>query len=124
VLAPGDPGVLGWHRRGVVAVCAWDREMVKAWGWGIVAENRFFLDRLGVPQEPSGGGGYCLCHFTEATARAFQLLAVLLHELGHPHDRMTTRPKRRPCRGEPYADRYAERAAADLWERYLRAFQR
>jgi hypothetical protein len=122
VLAPGDPGTLGWHRRGIVAVCAWDRELVKAWHPAIAAENAFFLERLGVPEERTEEG-HSLCHFTEGTARAFQLLAVLLHELGHHHDRMTTRGKRRPCRGEPFADRYAERRAAAIWDRFIRVFE-
>ena len=62
-----------------------------------------------------------LCHFTETSARGYQLLSVLLHELGHHHDRLTTRSR---CvgRGEPYAERYAIEHTDLIWERYLRAF--
>ena len=64
------------------------------------------LDRLGVPIEPvfdspEGDEECCrpnlfsqVCRFTEASARGFQLMHMFLHELGHYHDRMTTRSKR------------------------------
>jgi hypothetical protein len=47
--------------------------------------------------------------WTENTARAYQLLYMFLHELGHHHDRMTTRSRRATARGEPYAESYANR---------------
>jgi hypothetical protein len=123
VLAPGSPELFGYHRRGIVAVCGWKRELVECWPPNVadLPENRFFLDLFRVPMEPADGD-CTFCHFTETTARAFQLLAVLLHELGHHHDRMTTRSRRRPGRGEPYADRYAIRETERLWERYLAEF--
>ena len=51
------------------------------------------------------GGGYD--SWTEGQARAFQLLHVFLHELGHHHDLITTRRQLRGGRGEAYAERYA-----------------
>jgi hypothetical protein len=60
--------------------------------------------------------------WTESQARACQLLHVLLHELGHHHDRMTNRSKTRAARGEPYAERYALRYEAGIWDAYLQEF--
>lgn len=122
VLAPGQSDCDGWHVPGVVAVCAWERELwreeVHA-GW--YDEHRDLLDRLEVPCEETGDG-YYLLRFTEASIRAYQLLHVLLHELGHHHDRMTTKSKRDACRGEGYAERYALEHEQQIWEKYLSVF--
>jgi hypothetical protein len=67
--------------------------------------------------------GEIVCHFTEATARAYQLLHVLLHEIGHHHDLMTTRSRKECARGETYAEEYAYRYEALIWERYLSEFE-
>ena len=59
---------------------------------------------------------------TEGQARAFQLLHVLLHELGHHHDHMTTRSRRSAARGEWFAENYASQYEAQVWNDYLRRF--
>jgi hypothetical protein len=76
---------------------------------------------LGVPIEERGPQ-WRLCRFTEATARGFQLLHVLLHELGHHHDQMTTRARLYSCRGEYFAEEYANRSALRVFDRYVAAF--
>jgi hypothetical protein len=98
----------------------------REWHVDFIAEHRSVLDRLGVPVDafPTPPGPFHRCHFTEDTARAFQLLHVLLHELGHHHDAMTTRKQRWSCRGERYAEDYALRYAERIWDRYLAAFDR
>src|SRR5262249_37295767 len=121
VLAPGDRGLLGYHRPGLVALCAWERALERVWHADFVAEHRLILARLGVPVE-SADGPWRRCRFTEATARGFQLLHVLLHELGHHHDRMTTRARRHSCRGEDFAEDYANDRALRIWGRYVAAF--
>jgi hypothetical protein len=47
---------------------------------------------------------------------------VLLHELGHHHDRMTTRSRNEAARGESYAETYANRYADRIWEAYEAEF--
>ena len=123
VLAPGRWSVDGWHRNGVVAVCAWPRTL-----WD-TAERWFYDDheelfaRLGVEvEETRDGAGERRLKWTESQARAYQLLHVLLHELGHHHDRITTQAKWDAARGEPYAERYALRYEARIWGDYLREF--
>ena len=118
VLAPGDPCCDGWHRPGIVAVCAWERRLwIEPADWYYNAHRQVFR-QLGVPCEEAEDGDY-VCKFTESTARAYQLLHVLLHELGHHHDRMSTRSKRRASRGEGFAERYALAYGDRIWERYL-----
>jgi hypothetical protein len=87
-----------------------------------VEEHRDIFDRLGVPIEP-GDEGYVL-GFTEVTLRAYQLLHVFLHELGHHHDRMTTRSQRRSSRGERFAEQYARTHGDQIWSRYFELFRR
>jgi len=121
VLAPGDPGCDGRHWPGIVAVCAWERELwIETARWYHDAHRRIFR-QLGVPCEELDSGDY-LCRFTESTVRGYQLLHVLLHELGHHHDRMSTRSKRQSSRGEGFAERYALAHADVIWERYLETF--
>ncbi|UCE60992.1 MAG: hypothetical protein JSU63_04420 [Phycisphaerales bacterium] len=112
-----EEGINGWHRPGIVAVCAWPRKIWEVWGPEFYFEHREILKRLGVPCEKQPGE--YLCKFTEATARAYQLLHVLLHELGHHHDRMTTRSKEDSSRGEGYAEQYANRYSSVVFNRYL-----
>ena len=121
VLATGEPGLMGWHYPGVVAVCAWERELSGEWYNFFVDEHREILDRLGVRCEPHSDRTQ-LCHFTQTSARGFQLMHILLHELGHHHDRMTTKSKLFASRGEAYAEEYALAYAGMIWDRYLAAF--
>jgi hypothetical protein len=123
VLAAHEPDTDGWASVGVVALCAWPREL---WEWSNRPHydaHEALFERLGVEvvRERDGWGGYQL-RWTESQARAYQLLHVLLHELGHHHDRITNRSKRAAARGEPYAERYALRYEARIWDAYLREF--
>jgi hypothetical protein len=112
---------MGWHLDGVVAVCAWEQGL---W-WldcdrSFEADHRHVLDVLGV--ERARAGTRLELRWTEEQARAFQLLHILPHELGHHHDRITTRSKRTASRGEPYAETYALQAFDSLWPEYARRF--
>jgi hypothetical protein len=120
VLAPGDSGVFGYHRPGVVHICAWEKDLWITLSKEGVEQERYFLDRFGVACEPTEDE--VLCKFSEAMARAHQLLATLLHELGHHHDRMTTRSKSGASRGEGYAQEYAKKYTEQIWTRYLDVF--
>jgi len=120
VLAPGEWDIFGYHRHGVVHICAWERDL-----WITITEDCFekeraICERLGVPWEREERD--IVCQFTESTARAHQLLATLLHELGHHHDRMSTKSKIRASRGETYAESYAKEYAELIWERYIEVF--
>ncbi|MES2458989.1 MAG: hypothetical protein V4671_00290 [Armatimonadota bacterium] len=126
VLTAGEWGFDGWHRPGIVAVCAWERELWTETTPAHVEEHREILDRLGVPRElftDKKGERWVRCQWTVETARAYQLLHILLHELGHHYDRMTTRRKLRTGRGEPFAESYALEWEAIIWDRFWRHFR-
>ncbi|MBS2016275.1 MAG: hypothetical protein JST00_25555 [Deltaproteobacteria bacterium] len=123
LLAERDPGCDGWHVPGLVALCAWEAWSPVLRDRAYVDEHRSLLDRLCVAREPAEDPRHVLCHFSENQARAFLLLHVLLHELGHHHDRMTTATKRATSRGEAYAEAWARENEARVWESYTRAFE-
>jgi hypothetical protein len=110
----------GWYDRGVVAVCAWPREMHYPVDLNWFVAHARFLERIGLRTEWDGED--LIARWTEATAKAYQLLHVLLHELGHHHDRMTTRTQRTIARGEDYAEQYAWAYEEKVWERYVAEF--
>jgi hypothetical protein len=105
---------MGWHEPGIVAICGWEQDLwwtSPDWDW--VAGNRMLLDRIGVEITKRE------LRWTEAQARAWQLLDVLPHELGHHHDRITTHAGRDAARGEPYAEAYALKVLDDLGPGYV-----
>lgn len=117
IILDSDDDCMGWCHLGEVAICAWEADLwwqdaIPAW----LDEHRELLDRLEV--EIAGDE----VRWTEAQARAFQLLHILPHELGHHHDRMTTRTRRYAARGEPYAEEYANRVLDDVWPAYISRF--
>jgi hypothetical protein len=122
VLAGGDFGCDGWYKPGVVALCAWERGLWRVISASWYSEHADIFEQIGVPCEELDDGRY-LCRWTEPTIRAYLLLHVLTHELGHHHDRMTTRSKADCCRGEDYAEEYARRYQALIWDRYLQEFE-
>jgi hypothetical protein len=61
------------------------------------------------------------CRFTEAQARAFTLLHIFMHELGHHYDRIHQK-HRDSTKGEGYAEKFAVRHFEDLWPSYVRVF--
>ena len=118
LLAPARPGCDGFHRPGLVAICAQPRNLCQLiTNPEYVRQDAGLFARLNVPVESTPEGH--LLHFTEATLRAYQLLHVFLHELGHHHDRMTTRSKKRSSRGESFAELYARSHADLIWSRYF-----
>lgn len=121
VLAPGEHGLDGYHRPGVVHICAWYKELWHSVGPSYYKEHQDIFARLEVPCVEKDD--YYLLQWTEAQARAWQLLHIFLHELGHHHDRITTRSKVRASRGEPYAEAYARQHEALIWTRYQEKFR-
>ncbi len=50
------------------------------------------------------------------------LVHILVHVLGHHHDRMTTRSRKSTARGESFAERYAREHEDEILTRYRDAF--
>ncbi len=121
LLAPGETGVDGWYTSSVVAIVAWEEDCWRTVPSDYYHLHKDLLDRLGV--SCSKQGNEYLCQFFPASIRAFQLLHVFLHELGHHYDRMTTRSKIESSRGEMFAENYATRYSDLIWNRYLDVFK-
>jgi len=108
VLDRGRSDAMGWYSAGVIGLCAWPahsglwHEVDEEW----LENNDRVLSALGVEVDEQDGRSGLL--WTEPQARAFILLDVLPHELGHHHDLMTTRSQR-VGRGESFAEQYAHR---------------
>lgn len=112
-----------YYHAGVVYLCAWEEKLWVETTRKYYERDLLQLERLEVEVEQTGEDKFIL-KFDESSARVFQLLGTLLHELGHHHDRMTTRRQARTGRGEPYAEEYARRYESVIWDAYVRAFDR
>ena len=121
LLSEGERDILGWHFPGVVAICAWDRELASEWTPAFVEEHQAVLTALQVDTEKTSDSSTYV-RWTEKSVKGFQLMHILLHELGHHHDRMTTRSRVRASRGETYAESYANKYAEEIWDGYYRTF--
>src|SRR5262249_2026875 len=81
VLAPGEFLTDGYHVPGVVHICAWEAELWREMSREYYEDHRDIFDRLNVECEETRPRSY-LCRFDEASVRGYQLLHILLHELG------------------------------------------
>jgi hypothetical protein len=120
LLARGSDYSDGWHSRGKIAIRAWEKDLWKEVSVNYFNEHKMVFDKLEVKYKTKDDG-YVLC-FTENKAKAFQLLHIFMHELGHHYDRMTTKYKASSCRGELFAEQYANNHLASLWELYIQKF--
>jgi hypothetical protein len=111
----------GWYNEGEVHLYAWPRELWVEHEPGFYSEHAELFRLLGIPVEKTENG--FLCQFNAAQVRAYQLLHVLLHELGHHHDAMTTRDGW-TARDEQFAEDYAHRHETIVRDRYFQAFGR
>ena len=120
VLSPGENNTDGFHTPGVVHICAWEKDLWRFVEIDFYEEHKDIFERLEL--SCARGSHEFLCHWTEPKVRAYQLLHIFLHELGHHHDRMTTKSKVEESRGEPYAEAYARKYEAQIWTRYTETF--
>jgi hypothetical protein len=121
VVLARDTDCGGYYRRGELAICAWESELwwedlSKSW----YRQHAELLERLDVAVRKVGSRW--VAEWTEDQARAYQLLHVFLHELGHHHDRMTTRSGRHVSRGEAYAESFAFELEEQMWDDFVRVF--
>lgn len=116
VFAKGSTTRDGWYRRGIVGICAWEDKIWRTVPHAYFDEHEGLLDRMSIPviHEETG---VVLC-FNPPQAKAFQLLHVFLHELGHHRDCMTNRSQWNTASGEAYAEHYANEYADRIWDQY------
>jgi hypothetical protein len=116
-----DGFYLFYHREetGAIFLHAWPEDL-----WMEIARPYFdahqaIFDRFGVSYDRQKDG--VMCRFTEAQARAFMLLHVFIHELGHHYDRIHQKHLG-STKGEDYAERFATSRFEQLFPEYVRVF--
>lgn len=122
VLDHGQPNYFGYHqfhhreKTATIALCAWPKELWTPLSPRFFSEHREIFETLGVSYQINLTR--VTCHFSVAQARAFSLLNVFLHEVGHHHDSL-----RRRGVGLPGKERIAEEFARGLFETMLPLYQ-
>jgi hypothetical protein len=118
----GCDGSYGFYHReetGVIFLNAWRDEL-----WTDLSNEYFdshqqIFETLGVSCDRAED---CVtCRFTEPQARAFMLLHIFLHELGHHYDRIHQKHWN-SSKGEDYAERFATSRFEQLFPEYVRVF--
>jgi hypothetical protein len=118
---PHDGQYAFYHREetGAIFLHAWNEDLWIELNHEYFDSHREIFEKLGVSFDLSKDNAFC--RFTEAQARAFMLLHVFMHELGHHYDRMNQKHLD-SSRGEDYAERFAIGRFAQLYEAYVSTF--
>ena len=118
----GDDGAYEFYHReetGAIFLSAWPEDLWIELRTAYFDAHEQIFTRLGVSFDRAEK--MVFCRFTEPQARAFSLLHVFVHELGHHHDRLTQK-HRDSTRGEDYAERFATSRFEQLYPAYVRVF--
>ncbi len=115
-------GQHAFHRReetGTIWLHAWPEDLWRELSTPYFEAHADIFQRFGVSHDRLKTG--VLCRFTEPQARAFMLLHVFLHELGHHHDRIHQKHFDAK-KGEDHAERFATSRFEQLFPAYVRVF--
>jgi hypothetical protein len=110
-----------FHREetGAIYLHAWREDLWTDLTLSYFDCHRDIFDKLGVSYERQED---CVtCRFTAAQARAFMLLHIFMHELGHHYDRIHQKHLG-SSKGEDYAVRFATSRFEQLFPAYVRVF--
>jgi hypothetical protein len=125
VLASRSEGLDGahefYHREetGAIFLHAWRDDLWIDLTTAYFDSHQQIFEALGVSYDRAED---CVtCRFIEAQARAFTLLHVFMHELGHHYDRIHQK-HRDSSKGEDYAERFATSRFEQLFPKYVRVF--
>ncbi|RYD70215.1 MAG: hypothetical protein EOP84_27070 [Verrucomicrobiaceae bacterium] len=125
ILAAGnldDDGCYAFYDReetGSITLHAWEEDLWVPLSADYFSEHQPILEQLGVSWNAEGED--VVCRFTEAQAKAFVLLHVFLHELGHHAERLCQGLRDNTC-GESYAEEFANRRFEMMFPDYVRVF--
>lgn len=146
-LAQEDEFTDGFYRHydnegtGVIWLCAWPKELWVEYCDSYYQEHKWVFNILGVLCEKSekklerdacdkddSDEKQCeseiiwTCYFTLSQAKAFMLMHIFLHELGHHVDKLRSKKKNVISGGERFAENYANRRFHELWSNYVDLF--
>jgi hypothetical protein len=110
-----------YHREetGAIFLHAWPEDLWMEIATPYFEAHRDIFESLGVSYDLLED--CVMCRFTEAQARAFTLLHVFMHELGHHYDRLHQKHLG-STKGEDYAERFATSRFGQLFPLYVRIF--
>ena|ERR1700677_635633 len=103
---------------GTIEIEAWKSDLVQEIPLRYFEDHQSIFDKIELKFEKRDD--MVLCWFDEAKAKAFILLHVFIHELGHHHDKMNG--KKRGTRGEMYAETFANQLEDVVWPLYVARF--
>jgi hypothetical protein len=109
-----------YNNDGVICISAWEKEQDIFVNKEYFKEHQALFERLGIQSKEEENGFFC--EFTIEQIKAYQLLHILLHELGHHYDRIKTKSKFKSSRGEQYAEDFAYINEKEMWEKYQEEF--
>jgi hypothetical protein len=110
----------GYEGTGVIWLSAWEENLWVDLNNDYFIDHQWILEKLGVYFEEKDKEW--VCHFTESQAKAFMLLHIFLHELGHHIDKMRSKNKNVIRGGEEFAERYANETFLKIWPDYVSKF--
>ena len=110
-----------FHREetGAIYLSAWREDLWVDLDAPYFDYHERIFEKLGVSHDR--GDDCVTCRFTEAQARAFMLLHIFMHELGHHYDR-SNQKHFGSSKGEDYAERFANSRFDQLFPAYVRVF--
>jgi hypothetical protein len=110
-----------YHREetGAIFLHAWPEDLWMEIRAEYFDVHQVIFERLGVSYDRREDN--VMCRFTEAHGRAFMLLHVFMHELGHHYDRIRQKHLN-ASKGEDYAERFATVRFEQLFPLYVDAF--
>lgn len=120
ILLSEGGGPDGWYHDGKIAICAWPKDRTSSFTKEYFNDHKRIFDQLNVKYEIKKDG--VVCHFEEGQIKAYQLLHIFLHEIGHHHDRISTKKRIDLPNGEPFAESYAEKYEKIIWHKYFEEF--
>jgi len=126
ILDEGGDGFDGLYRHfthentGVIYLSAWPREMWVEFNEEYFQEHKWLFEIFGVTFEEKQDN-WC-CFFTEKQAKAFMLLHIFLHELGHHVDKLRSKKQNDMRGGEEFAEKYAIDKFSEIWPLYVNVF--
>lgn len=110
-----------YHREetGAIYLHAWKEDLWVEFSHPYFNSHQAIFERVGLSYDRRKKG--VTCRFTEAQARAYMLLHVFMHELGHHYDR-TGQKHLSSTKGEDYAEQFANSRFEQLFPKYVRLF--
>lgn len=109
-----------YDNNGVICISAWEKEQDVLLDREYFEEHKELFNRLGVKSTKQKDGVFY--EFSVDQIKGFQLLHILLHELGHHYDRIKTKSKVRSTKGEKFAEDFAYVNEKEIWDKYQDEF--